>query len=201
MTFKTRVLQLSLAVVLATAASLGAERADAHGIVVTANLVAVETGTSTGSAEMEISDETGKICLDLTLVNVDEPQLVVITKGPGVDAETVVVELQMPSGNDPDCTFADVTAVEGILADVASHYLTVTTQAEPTGAIQGRLEKPLPPSFPPQAESASPSLSENENSWLVVPSVVLVTLATISAVGWTALRRHSTNGTTTPEGR
>jgi hypothetical protein len=123
-----------------------ASPAAAHGIVISAVL---DSGGDPLAARLELTDETGEICLALDRDTHASAQAMIET----LDG-TLVVELGSGFGSAERCQFLDVESVDSVLADVDQHQLTIL-DPETGNTISGQLTKPPAPS-PVGIESSAP---------------------------------------------
>lgn len=142
---------------LVTALILGpaAAPALAHGIDVTA---ALEPKDGPVVASLELTDETGQVCLTFDReIGASAQASIEMRSG------MPLVDLGSGFGSTERCQFLDVDSVDQVIADVGAHRLTVL-DPETSETASGQLAKPTAPvaigieADSPESESTGPNL-------------------------------------------
>lgn len=153
----------SAAVLVAAWAALSAAAspAAAHGVDITADL-------DDRISHLELTDETGEICLRFE-PPVDPPDLVAITI---VSSGEVVLELGDGFDGEERCQFLDPDAVDAVLADVDAHGLI---RRQPDGTVtRSVLTKPAPPASETALTDTVPAPSADDDSGPNLPVIFAI---------------------------
>jgi hypothetical protein len=93
-----------------------------------------------GTVQVTVNPDTGQVCYELSVVNLQEATAAHIYKGEKGEEGPVAVPLEAPkTGAAKGCTQADVVEIGAILQDPTDYYVNVHTAAFPKGAVRGPL--------------------------------------------------------------
>jgi hypothetical protein len=94
-----------------------------------------------GSGKFTIDQAAGQFCYDLTWNDkTGEPNAGHVHKGEKGKPGGVVIQFSLPD-KPKDCVKADAGVLKDIVANPGGYYVNLHTNAYPTGAIRGQLQK------------------------------------------------------------
>jgi hypothetical protein len=95
-----------------------------------------------GTVVVTLKPDTGEVCYELSVANVQEATAAHIHKGEKGEEGPVAVPLDAPkTGAAKGCAKADVVVIEAIMQDPTDYYVNVHNAAFPKGAVRGQLSR------------------------------------------------------------
>ena len=95
----------------------------------------------TGTANLTLNPESGEVCYDISVANIEPPTAAHIHKGAAGATGSVVVPFEPPpeQGTWQDCVQADPAVVSQIVSEPSAYYVNVHNQPYPAGAVRGQV--------------------------------------------------------------
>jgi hypothetical protein len=95
-----------------------------------------------GTAVVTLKPDTGEVCYELNVANIQEATAAHIHKGKKGEEGAVAVSLDAPkTGTAKGCAKADVVVIDAIMQDPTDYYVNVHNAAFPKGAVRGQLSR------------------------------------------------------------
>jgi len=95
-----------------------------------------------GSAIVVTDPDEGRLCYELFYEGISEPTAAAVRQGPEGRNGPVEVDFNITERGDKNCvTGNDESALAAIAANPAGHYVLISTNEYPDGAIRGQLEQ------------------------------------------------------------
>lgn len=94
-----------------------------------------------GSAIVVTDADEGRLCYELFYEGISDPTAAAVRQAPAGRNGPVVVDFGIKERGDKNCvTGVDEAVLERIAANPAGHYVLISTNEYPDGAIRGQLE-------------------------------------------------------------
>lgn len=95
-----------------------------------------------GQARLTVKHDTGEVCYDITVKNIDKPTMAHIHAGDAKSAGDVKVKFEPAAdGSWKGCVKADHAVLQEITQTPANFYVNVHNAEFPNGALRGQLGK------------------------------------------------------------
>ncbi|HEV7861981.1 MAG TPA: CHRD domain-containing protein [Acidimicrobiia bacterium] len=138
-------LVLSGLAALGEAPPLGADSSDEARLIAALSAKEIVPGPGpeggSGTALIDTDADESRLCFELTYQGISRPASGSVRRGPAGTNGPVEVDFNVARFGDKGCVTGDPTILKAIAANPGGHYVILTTNEYPDGAIRGQLQQ------------------------------------------------------------